>query len=426
MIRNVVVAGGGTGGHLFPGLAVVEEMRRRQPDLNVTFVGTARGVEARVLPQRGERLELLEVTPLKGRSPSQLLRSVGKLPGAMGRAAQLLRSLKPDLVLGVGGYASGPALAAAAAMRVPTALLEQNAHVGLTNRLLAPMVGRAYLTYEGTKQVFRGDRARLVGNPVRREFVLAARSAMADPEGFEARARNILVVGGSQGARALNREVPAALAAAGVAERGFHVIHQTGEAMRAQVEERYRELGLEAEVVPFLEDMAGAFVGAAMVVARAGATTLAELCAVGRPAILIPYPHAADDHQARNAEALEGVGAAVCVRESALSVDDLAARVGALLDSPERRRAMATAARRQGKPEAAAAIVDDLCEWLGCPPSVRVSEPPPASGTGGGRGEGLRISHGRTPYVPRMSLHSSQAALAGSRRPLVLHGQPWE
>jgi len=426
MIKRLLVAGGGTGGHLFPGIAVVEEMRRRQPGLDVTFVGTKKGIEARIIPARGERLELLEVTPLKGRKPLELLRSFGRLPGAMGRAGSLLRSLSPDLVLGVGGYASGPILAAAAAMRIPTALLEQNAHVGLTNRLLSPLVGRAYLSYAGTAQVFRGERARVVGNPVRRDFVRAAHRAMADPEGFEARARTLLVIGGSQGAGCLNREVPEALAAADVVGAGFRILHQTGEAMRAEVEARYRELGIEAEVVPFLDDMASAFVNAALVIARAGATTLAELCAIGRPSILIPYPHAADDHQARNAEELEHAGAAIAIRESALTVDGLAERVKELLASAPRRRAMSEAARGQGRPDAAASIVDDLCEWLGCPPQEVLPEAPETNRSGGGGGRGLRMSSGREPYLPVFGHHAALGAAMRSRRPLVLDGRPWE
>ena len=288
MIRRIIVAGGGTGGHLFPGIAVVEELRRRQPDVEVTFVGTEKGIEARVIPERGERLELIEVAPLKGRSAAELMRSLVMLPGAFSRASGLISELRPDLVIGVGGYASGPMLLAAAARGVPTAILEQNAHVGLTNRVLAPITGRAYVAFEEA-----------------------------------------------------------------------------------------------AEVVSFVDDMAKAYASAALVIARAGATTLAEVCAIGRPAILVPYPHAADDHQARNAEALERAGAAVCIRESALDPDALAAQVARLLDGASARKTMAEAARAHGRPDAAAAIVDDLVAWLGGP-----SEPRERSVGRSGRGKG--------------------------------------
>jgi UDP-N-acetylglucosamine--N-acetylmuramyl-(pentapeptide) pyrophosphoryl-undecaprenol N-acetylglucosamine transferase len=396
MIGRVIVAGGGTGGHLFPGIAVVEELRRRQSTIDVLFVGTGRGLEARVLPARGERLELINIRPLKGRSPVELMHSVSLLPRAFGEAVRIVRKYRPDLVVGLGGYASGPLLTAASVLKVPTALLEQNIHVGMTNRLLAPAVGRAYLTHEETSRHFGAARARVCGNPVRREFVEAARIAAADPEGVEARSRNVLVLGGSQGARSLNRVVPGALAGAGLAGHGVRVVHQTGEAMLEEVRGCYRDAGVEAEVLPFIDDMARAYRVASVVIARAGATTLAELCAVGRPSILIPYPYAADDHQARNALALEKEGAALVVRDEELDADDFGRTVGELLADADRRRCMAEAARRQGRPGAAAAVVDDLYAWLDGPAS-RIPQPEgapgaapgsreqePAAGTGGG------------------------------------------
>ncbi len=378
-IDSIMVAGGGTGGHLFPGIAVVQELRRRVPGLDVTFVGTERGIEARVIPERGERLELIEVAPLKGRSAGELMRSLMMLPGAFSRASGLISRHRPDLVIGVGGYASGPMLLAAAARGIPTAILEQNAHVGLTNRILAPLVGRAYVAFEDASLQI-GKKARLLGNPVRRAFVDMARAASVDPDGFEARAQHLFVLGGSQGAKALNETVPLALARLGLAERGVRVLHQTGAAMRDAVAARYEELGVEAEVVSFVDDMAKAYASASLVIARAGATTLAEICAIGRPCILVPYPHAADDHQARNAEALEREGAAIAIRESKLDAETLATAAGRLLDDVDQRRAMAEAARRHGRPDAAAAIVDDLFSWLGAP---RAQPEPLASGSAG-------------------------------------------
>ena len=385
MIRRVIVAGGGTGGHLFPGIAVVEELRRRQPDAEVTFVGTAKGIEARVLPERGERLELIDVAPLKGRSAAELMRSLMMLPGACSQAFGIIGAEKPDVVIGVGGYASGPMLLAAAARGVPTAILEQNAHVGLTNRVLAPLAGRAYVAWEEAADQIGRRRAKLLGNPVRRAFVDASRAAMADPDGFEARSRRILVLGGSQGAKVLNDTVPAALAGLDLASRGIDVLHQTGAAMRSEVEARYRELGVPAEVVTFVDDMAKAYASASLVIARAGATTLAELCAIGRPAILVPYPFAADDHQAKNAEALERAGAAISIREAKLTSEGLGAEVRGLLDDPSRRTRMAEAARAHGRPDAAAAIVDDLFAWLGGP-SASVATPLSSSSKNGGGG----------------------------------------
>jgi UDP-N-acetylglucosamine--N-acetylmuramyl-(pentapeptide) pyrophosphoryl-undecaprenol N-acetylglucosamine transferase len=430
MIGRVIVAGGGTGGHLFPGLAVVEELRRRCPSLEVLFVGTARGIEARVLPARGERLELVDVQPLKGRGPMQLLRSVGVLPMAMGRAGGIVRRFRPDLVLGVGGYAAGPVLAAAAAMGKPTALLEQNAHVGLTNRLMAPMVGRAYVTFEETAGRFPQKSVRVTGNPVRRAFVESARRAAADPAGFEARSQGILVLGGSQGARALNEALPAALARLS-ASTGMPIVHQTGEAMRDQVAQEYAALGCNAQVVSFIDDMARAYAEAAVVVGRAGATTVAELCAVGRPSILVPFPHAADDHQRKNAEALQAQGAAICIAEDALDEDRLLAALKPMVTDASVRRAMADAARGLGRPDAAAAIVDDLCDWLGCAGAVDEDapddgassdgeDPDDAAGSCAGAAAALR---GDRPYVPwgpfpqaRMRVWVAAHSSAGRRR----------
>lgn len=365
MIERVMIAGGGTGGHLFPGVAVVEELRRRNPKLVVTFVGTAKGIEARVLPKMGERLELVDVRPLMGRTPTALVRNLANLPKSGMQAVSLLRQYRPQVVIGLGGYAAGPILMAAASMRIPTALLEQNVHVGLTNRMLARTVGRAYLTYEQSAEHFTQERARVLGNPVRRAFVEAARLADHDPDGAHARARRLFVLGGSQGAEALNQRVPRALAEAGIGAQGIAVLHQAGVDMVDTVAKRYAELGIEAEVVPFIDDMARAYARSSLVISRAGASTLAELCAIGRASILVPYPHAAADHQALNALALQEAGAAVAIRESDATVELLAERVVALLGDAESRRAMAAAARRLGRPDAAAAVVDDLCAWLG-------------------------------------------------------------
>jgi len=424
MIQRIMVAGGGTGGHLFPGLAVVEELRRRVPDLEVKFVGTARGIEARILPGRGEALELLNVTPLKGQGVGARFRSFARIPTAMREASSLLREFEPDLVLGVGGYASGPVLLSASLSGRPTALLEQNAHVGMTNRILARFVDRAYISFEQTEEVFGNRKSRLTGNPVRHEFVEHARLAIADPEGFESRARTVLVLGGSQGARKLNEDVPRALARAGIANRGIEVVHQTGEGMRDEVEATYRELGIRARVVTFIDEMARAYSSAALVVARAGATTLAELCAIGRPSILIPFPFAADDHQTKNAKALEDQEASICIRESELEVDSLGELIQGLLDDPARRQAMARAARNHGRPDAAAAIVDDMMDWIGgAEPLGRSATPADSEPTPGVQYSGLGIAPVLRLGCPELAL---RPATHRPRRPVVVDGAVWE
>jgi UDP-N-acetylglucosamine--N-acetylmuramyl-(pentapeptide) pyrophosphoryl-undecaprenol N-acetylglucosamine transferase len=424
MIQRIMVAGGGTGGHLFPGLAVVEELRRRVPGLEVKFVGTARGIEARILPGRGEALELLKVTPLKGQGMGPRFKSFARIPTAMKEASALMREFEPDLVLGVGGYASGPVLLSASLSGRPTALLEQNAQVGLTNRLLARFVDRAYITFEQTERVFGKNKSRLTGNPVRHEFVEHARLAIADPEGFESRARTVLVLGGSQGARKLNEAVPRALAQAGLAHRDLEVVHQTGESMRDEVEATYRELGIRAKVVTFIDEIARAYSNAALVVARAGATTLAELCAIGRPSILIPFPFAADDHQAKNAKALEEQSASICIRESELEADTLAALIADLLDDPATRQAMAQAARDHGRPDAAAAIVDDMMGWLaGAEPTAESAATPQSDPPQGVQYQGLAAAPMLRFGCPDVVLRT---ATPRARRPVVVDGAVWE
>ncbi len=425
-MRRVIVAGGGTGGHLFPGLAVVEELRRRL-DVDVLFLGTERGIESRVLPKRGERLECLEVTPLKGRSPKELVKSLGRLPKATMDARKLVQDFDAELVIGVGGYASGPAVLGAASLRVPCALLEQNAHVGLTNKGLSKVVGRAYLAFEGTKGQF-GSAGRVVGNPIRRELARVARHASMDPEGFEARAKSVLIFGGSQGAKALNDNVPGAmakLAEAGLLD-GVKIVHQTGRAMFDEVRATYEQLGLDAEVTPFIEDMASAYTDAAVVIARAGATTLAELSAMGRPSILIPLPTAADDHQTKNARALEDENAAICLPQADLTPLTLRDHVGALLGDRNKRLEMSRAARNFGKPDAAAEIVDDLCAWLGWDEGkARVDSIPPAPPAvrngSAEEGEGSMASvhglRGEQPYVPRLGTHLYRAPSMVPPRP---------
>ncbi len=409
MIAKLLVAGGGTGGHLFPGIAVVEELRRRLPELQVLFVGTARGIEARVLPQMGEKLRTLEVEPLVGRSGGRLARSLLSLPRSGLQALSVVRAFRPDLALGLGGYAAGPVLLAAATLQVRTALLQPDVHVGLTNRLLARTVGRAYLAFDEALPWFGAERARVLGNPVRRAFVEAARMAGHDPAGAAARARRVLVMGGSQGAQRLNQLVPDALAQAGVSELGVSVVHQTGSAMAAEVARRYRELGVQAEVLPFIDDAARAYLGASLVIARAGAGTLAELCAIGRASILIPLP-ATGPRQLDNARALEREAAAVVLQEPGLSAGALATEVRALLGDTERRSAMAGAARRRGRPDAAAAIVDDLLAWLGMPAQGTHDDDAEPAGQGDDAGAGAAAPTTmpparRKPKVKRVELH---------------------
>lgn len=363
MSRTVLVAGGGTGGHLYPGLAVAEALRALAPDVELVFVGTERGIEARVIPPLGYRLHLVDVRPMKRMGLVGTLRGAASVPASVAAMWRILGAERPALVIGVGGYASGPAIVAAGLRRIPAVLLEQNAIPGLTNRLSAPFVRRAYVTFPESARYFGAAKTRAFGNPVRLAF--AATAPPLPPRG------SILVFGGSQGARALNRVVPDAMK---LVAPDRPVVHQTGRAEEADVRARYEAHGVAADVRPFIDDMAGALADAALVICRAGATTLAELEAMGRPSILVPLPTAADDHQTANASALQRAGASVLLPERELTPEHLAALVRELLADEPRRRRMAEAAHALARPAAARQIALDLAGLLGDGLAARTME----------------------------------------------------
>jgi UDP-N-acetylglucosamine--N-acetylmuramyl-(pentapeptide) pyrophosphoryl-undecaprenol N-acetylglucosamine transferase len=351
---RILIAGGGTGGHLFPGIAVAREVLRRQSDAVVTFAGTARGIESRVIPREGFSLDVLRSAGIKSTSLQARLRGLSLLPLSGLDAWRILSRRSPDVVIGVGGYSSGPVVLAAAARRIPTLLLEQNAVPGLTNRLLARVVSNAAVTFESTVGFF-GGKGFVTGNPVRPEFFDVAPERVAGPP-------RVLIFGGSQGAHAIN--VAMVEAAAGLAARnlGLEITHQTGERDLELVRDGYRRAGLAARVEPFLFDMAREMKLADLVVCRSGATTIAELTASSRPAIFIPLPTAADDHQRVNAEVLVKARAAEMIEQRDLTGERLAGRIAAVASDEPARRAMSDAAHRLAHPDAAAAIVERVFE----------------------------------------------------------------
>ena len=350
---TLLIAGGGTGGHVFPAVAVAEAAQALA-DVEVVFVGTDRGVEARVVPAGGWRLERLVVEPMKGGGPARALRGAAIAMRALFGAAGIVRRLRPRAVLSVGGYASGPATLAAALLGVPVAVLESNSTVGLANRLLAPFARRAFLAWEEAEPSFRARTVRRFGVPLRAGFAPVAYA----PE--RARAR-VLVMGGSQGAAVLNERVPDAVARLVHDGRSVDVVHQAGSGRDDAVREAYARAKVErVTVVPFIDDVARAIADADLVVARAGAGTIAEITAIGRPSILVPFPHAADDHQARNAESLARAGAAVCVRQERADAASLSTEIGRLLSDHAARSAMADAARSRGRPDAAREVAREL------------------------------------------------------------------
>jgi len=354
---RVVIAGGGTGGHLYPGIAVARELLARRPDTDISFVGTAKGIEARVLPREGFALDLIRSGGLKGKSLADRARGAWLLPASGRDAWAVLTRRRPQLVIGVGGYSSGPVVLLAALRGIPTMVLEQNAVPGLTNRLLAPFVRAAAVTFESTRRFF-GAKAFVSGNPVRPEFLESvgpSTEAGADDDGSSI--ARILVFGGSQGAHAINMAMVEA-APELAADPHLRLTHQTGERDVEVVRAAYRQAGLPADVEPFLYDMGERLRRADVVVCRAGATTLAEITAAGRAAILIPLPTATDDHQRRNAEALAAGGAADLLLQSEATGRELARRVKALAGDRARRTQMAQAARALARPDAAKVIVD--------------------------------------------------------------------
>ena len=374
---RVLIAGGGTGGHLYPGIALARELLRRDPSSRVSFVGTAQGIEARVLPKEQFELDLIRVAGLKGKSLLERLKGVLLLPIAAIDAWRVVSRRRPDVVVGVGGFASGPVLALAAVRGYPTMLLEQNALPGITNRLLARVVRAAAVNFEAALIYFPRT-GFVAGNPVRPEFFPAENEELNEKTGpFDSvdsasgvnlaqgkprDAARVLIFGGSQGAHAINVamvEAAPRLAASGIR---LAITHQTGERDLDLVRAAYQRAGVAARVEAFIYEIDREMKAADVVIARAGATTLAELAASGTPAILVPLPTATDDHQRKNAAVVAHAGAAVVVEERGLNGDTLAAAISALVSDEQRRRDMASAARRLARPDAAARIADRVEE----------------------------------------------------------------
>lgn len=348
---KLLIAGGGTGGHVFPGLAMAEELMSRGVGHEAVFVGTERGIEARLVPARGFRFASVYAKALKGKSGLERAKGALALPVSFASALGILRREAPEVVVGVGGYASGALVATASMLRIPTAIHEQNAIAGLTNRLLARVVDEVLVSFSPSP--LPGGRS--LGNPVRKAVCDVANRSVEPTEPF-----TILVLGGSQGAHGLNFKVRDAIAELDAMRAQLRVVHQAGARDVAELTRTYAQLGFDAQAVEFIEDMAAAYAAAHVVVSRAGATTVAELCACGRPSILIPFPAATDDHQAANGRALVEAGAAMMFREDELTGAALAQAILALYRDPAKCAAMAQAAQALARPRAAAHIVDAL------------------------------------------------------------------
>jgi len=357
---RVLIAGGGTGGHIYPGIAIAREIKRRHPAADLLFVGTERGMEMKIVPAEGFRLETITISGLKGTRPLKQLKSLLAVPKSLLDARSILRRFQPTVVVGVGGYSSGPPVLMAGLMGIPAMLQEQNALPGLTNRLLARVAHKVATAFRECEAYF-GSKAVLTGNPVRADFSRVLGRTGTDPF-------TLLVFGGSQGAQPINQSVIEALAILKPQLPGLQVIHQTGERDYSRIKQAYDAMRMDADVRPFFGDIPKQFAAADLLVCRAGATTLAEVTVAGKAAILVPFPQAADDHQRMNAEALAQAGAAEMILQKDLDGPTLAARIRYYVEHQDALRRIGQNSRALGRPDATERIVDLVEELSGLRP----------------------------------------------------------
>lgn len=343
------MAGGGTGGHIIPALAVGEELRRRGH--HVFFIGNREGMEGRLVPAAGFELENVSSSALNRVGLAQKLRTSAQLPISVASVWSLLRKRRPDAMFSMGGYVAGPAVLAAVLRRLPLVVMEPNALPGMTNRRIARWTSHALVSFPETVYYFPAGRAEVSGVPVRQAFFQIAPKSPGRPF-------TILLTGGSQGSRTLNEAGRGAWTR--FAAAGIRVLHQAGRFQYEQYRDAFAASGVSGELLPFVQDMPAAFAEADLIVCRSGASTVAELAAAGRPAILIPFPFAADNHQQRNAEAMSRAGAAHMILDSAFTADRLYQEVIALASNPVDLERMSENARAMGKPLAAQRAADIL------------------------------------------------------------------
>jgi UDP-N-acetylglucosamine--N-acetylmuramyl-(pentapeptide) pyrophosphoryl-undecaprenol N-acetylglucosamine transferase len=356
---RIVIAGGGTGGHLFPGIAIAEEFLKRDDQTKIIFIGTKKGIESKLLGQLGYELREIDIEGVFGRGGKALVRGAWQIPKSLWQSRRILKQFCPHIVFGVGGYASGPAVLAAHFMRLPTAIAEQNAIPGITNRILGNFANKIFVTYAQTRTYFPRKKVILSGNPVRAAFAVKCGKEKEKKD-----YRHLLIFGGSQGAEAINKSVIEMLPQLQSMKDKVHIHHQTGSRQLEEVKRAYEQFGIEAKVTPFIVDMAGAYADADLIICRAGATSLAEITVAGKAAILIPYPWAANDHQLENAQALASEGAAVLIIERELSGRVLFSAIDDLLQNEQKLRQMEENSLRLSRIDAAATIVDNCIKLM--------------------------------------------------------------
>ena len=355
---KVVIAGGGTGGHLFPGLALAEEFRRRDAGAEIVFVGTEQGIEAKIIPREGYPIRFLRAEGFVGRSIMKKMAAAVKTAASLLDAGKILRAVTPDMVIGVGGYASGALVLVASVRSVPTLIHEQNSVPGATNRILGRFVDRICVTYQESMSAFPMEKTFLTGNPVRLKIMKGDRESACRLFSLDKNLFTVFIFGGSSGAGSINRTMVAALNHLKDLREQMQFLHQTGEKDFQGIRDAYRKAGMQGTVAPFIYQMAEAYAAADMVISRAGATTLAELTALGKPAILVPYPHAAGRHQEFNAMKLRDMGAAHVVFDHDMNGEVLAGQIRELYGDAQGRKDMQRASRGLGTPDACGKIVD--------------------------------------------------------------------
>lgn len=357
---RIVITGGGTGGHLFPGIAMAQEFMTRNPENSVLFVGTGKPFELSILSKWGFRHKRITAEGIKRRRLREQVLSIAKIPKGIFESILILKRFKPDLVVGVGGYAAGPLVVAAWLMGVKIVLHEQNILPGVTNRILSRFADRIHVSFNGTQVKVSPDKVRLTGNPVRKEILECAREKIkpSTADLKSERPFTILVIGGSQGSHSINMVLLEAVKYIGNKGHIF-IVHQTGAQDEERVKKAYKDYGISSRVRAFFNDMDKQYKEADLVICRAGATTVAEITVIGKGAIFIPFPFAADDHQVVNATALEKEGAAELILEKDLNGKVLAERINFFTSHPEALHQMAFRAKDIGRPDAAANIVDD-------------------------------------------------------------------
>lgn len=352
---KVIIAAGGTGGHVFPGVAIAGEIKTSHPDALVTFAGTARGLEAKVLPRLGWPLVLMKSSSIKDRNGFSRLLSWARLPVSIGRGLNIIMKERPDLFISIGGYAAGPLAISAWILRVPVAVAEPNAIAGLTNRILGRFAGKVFVAFDDAKKYFPSGKTVVSGNPVRREVLSVRERRMSASEKI-----TVFVFGGSQGALSLNNAITGALPFLLGLKDKLSIIHQTGANDDIDtVRNAYKKAEIDAKVFEFSDRIWEYYARANLVVARSGATTVAELFALAIPAILVPYPYAADDHQRANAHGMVKTGGAVMIPDGELTGERLAKEIRIFVERPELLLAMGSALKKASKPFAARTIVEE-------------------------------------------------------------------